>query len=163
MCTDRLDPRKRHVGDDHSDALHHKLATTSTRSACTIIYSFLEHPTVRDMASVLFIGVSAQDPNIDLPPKVTAQALDTAINQSVEDLKNAGYQVVLFLPPIMDGINELEKELQKNKYELVLVGVSTFPIQSTRKSGKGEHMLTCDCCSLAYESCQSIRRTSRAL
>jgi len=76
------------------------------------------------MASVLFVGVSAQDPNIDLPPNVTAQQLDAAINQSVEDLKNAGYQVVLFLPPIMEGINELEKELQKNKYDLVLVGVS---------------------------------------
>ncbi|KAF3051700.1 hypothetical protein E8E11_011314 [Didymella keratinophila] len=75
------------------------------------------------MASVLFVGVSAQDPNIDLPPNVTAQQLDAAINQSVEDLKNAGYQVVLFLPPIMEGINELEKELQKNKYDLVLVGL----------------------------------------
>ncbi|KAF3040288.1 hypothetical protein E8E12_005989 [Didymella heteroderae] len=76
------------------------------------------------MATVLFMGVAPQDPNIDLPPNVSAQALDVGLNQSVEDMKNAGYQVVLFLPPIMEGINELEKELQKNKYDLVLVGLS---------------------------------------
>ncbi|KAJ4384235.1 hypothetical protein N0V86_001082 [Didymella sp. IMI 355093] len=77
------------------------------------------------MASVLFMGAAPQDPNIDLPPNVSEQVLDTAINKGVEELKNAGYQVVLFLPPIMEGIDELEKELSKNKYDLVLIGTAT--------------------------------------
>jgi predicted secreted protein len=76
------------------------------------------------MATVLYMGVAPQDPNIDLPPGVSAEILDAGMNKSVEDLKNAGYQVVHFLPPIMQGIDELEKELQRNKYDLVLVGVS---------------------------------------
>ena len=94
------------------------------------------------MATVLFMGVAPQDPNIDLPPNVSAQALDVGLNQSVEDMKNAGYQVVLFLPPIMEGINELEKELQKNKYDLVLVGVSAFPSREKRAKRISEHVLT---------------------
>lgn len=81
------------------------------------------------MATVLFIGVSPQDPNIDLPPNVSAQALDAAIHKGVEDLKNAGYSVNLFQPPIMKGIDALEKELQMTKFDLVLVGVSLFYIQ----------------------------------
>jgi hypothetical protein len=76
------------------------------------------------MASVLFMGVGPQDPNIDLPPNVSAQALGAAINKGVEDLKNAGYKVNLFLPNIMEGIDALEKELQTTKYDLVLIGVS---------------------------------------
>jgi hypothetical protein len=76
------------------------------------------------MATVLYMGVAPQDPNIDLPPGVSAEMLDGGMNKSVDDLKNAGYQVVHFLPPIMQGIDELEKELQRNKYDLVLVGVS---------------------------------------
>jgi hypothetical protein len=78
------------------------------------------------MATVLFMGVGAEDPNIDLPPNVTAQALNTAINQGVHELQSAGYKVNLFLPPIMEGIDALEKELQTTKYDLVLVGVSAF-------------------------------------
>lgn len=76
------------------------------------------------MASVLFMGVGPQDPNIDFPPNVSAQALEAAINKGFEDLKSAGYKVNLFLPPIMEGIAALEKELQTTKYDLVLVGVS---------------------------------------
>ncbi|KAJ4413217.1 hypothetical protein N0V91_000191 [Didymella pomorum] len=76
------------------------------------------------MATVLYMGVAPQDPNIDLPPGVSAEMLDGGMNKSVDDLKNAGYQVVHFLPPIMQGIDELEKELQRNKYDLVLVGLS---------------------------------------
>lgn len=75
------------------------------------------------MVSVLYMGVAPQDPNIDLPPNVSAEILHAGMNKSVEDMKNAGYHVVHFLPPIMQGIDELEKELQKNKYDLVLVGV----------------------------------------
>jgi hypothetical protein len=85
------------------------------------------------MASVLFMGTAPQDPNIDLPPNVSEEVLDTALNKGVEELKNAGYQVVLFLPPIMEGIDELEKELQRNKYDLVLIGVSAFFLLTSRQ------------------------------
>lgn len=76
------------------------------------------------MASVLFMGVGGQDPNIALPPNVSAQELDAAINKGVEAMKEAGYTVTMFLPPIMEGIAALESELQQKKYDLVLVSVS---------------------------------------
>ncbi|KAL1611585.1 hypothetical protein SLS59_000304 [Nothophoma quercina] len=75
------------------------------------------------MASVLFIGVSGQDPNIDLPPGVSAQELDAAIHKGTEAMKNAGYSVSLLMPPIMDGIAALEKDLETNRYDLVLVSL----------------------------------------
>lgn len=95
------------------------------------------------MISVLFLGVGPQDPNIDLPPNVSAQALDAAINKGYEDLKNAGYKVNLFLPPIMEGIAALEKEMQTTKYDLVLVGVSAvWPIMIVDERTE-EDVLTC--------------------
>lgn len=76
------------------------------------------------MASVLFVGVDGQDPNIDLPPNVSSQELNAAINKGADAMKGAGYTVNLFLPPIMEGIAALETELQQKQYDLVLVSVS---------------------------------------
>jgi hypothetical protein len=86
------------------------------------------------MASVLFIGVSGQDPDIDLPPGVSAQELDTAIHKGVEAIKNAGYKVNLLIPPIMDGIAALEKDLETNRYDLVLVSVCITDLCTHRRT-----------------------------
>ena len=77
------------------------------------------------------MGVSGQDPNIALPPNVTAQELDAAVKKGVEAMQRAGYTVTMFLPPIMEGITALESELQQKKYDLVLitVGISTYSIR----------------------------------
>lgn len=96
------------------------------------------------MASVLFIGVSGQDPNIDLPPGVSAQELDAAIHKGTEAMKNAGYSVNLLMPPIMDGIAALEKDLETNRYDLVLVSVSIIDSYecSRRQSLQGSLLIS---------------------
>lgn len=96
------------------------------------------------MASVLFIGVSGQDPNIDLPPGVSAQELDAAIHKGTEAMKNAGYSVNLLMPPIMDGIAALEKDLETNRYDLVLVSVSIIDSYecSRRRSLQGSLLIS---------------------
>ncbi|KAF2997390.1 hypothetical protein E8E13_004924 [Curvularia kusanoi] len=75
------------------------------------------------MASVLFMGIGGDDPSLDLPPNVSSQQLNALIDKGAQSLTDAGYKVTLFLPPMMDGITALEKELQSNKHDLVLVGV----------------------------------------
>lgn len=108
-------------------ALRHSTLTSAQPHSilkCNIDHNTTYIATYLTMASVLFMGVGGHDPNIDLPPNVTAQELDAAINKGVEAIKNAGYTVRLFMPPIMEGIAALEKELQTTKYDLVLVGVS---------------------------------------
>lgn len=77
------------------------------------------------MPSVLFMSVGPQDPNITLPPNVTAQELSAALTKGADSMTHAGYTVTLFLPPIMQGIAALEKELETTRYDLVLVGVSS--------------------------------------
>jgi hypothetical protein len=76
------------------------------------------------MASVLFMGIGGDDPSLQLPPNVSSQQLNEAIDKGSQSLTDAGYKVTLFLPPMLDGIAALEKELQSNKHDLVLVGVS---------------------------------------
>jgi hypothetical protein len=76
------------------------------------------------MPSVLFMGVGPQDPDLTLPPNLTAQELDAAINKGASDMREAGYTVNLFLPHLREGIARLEEDLKTNRYDLVLVGVS---------------------------------------
>ena len=89
------------------------------------------------MASVLFMGIGGDDPSLQLPPNVSSQQLNAAIDKGSQSLTDAGYKVTLFLPPMLDGIAALEKELQSNKHDLVLVGVSD-----------GHHV-----CSIAKDCC----------
>ena len=76
------------------------------------------------MVSVLFMGIGGDDPSLQLPPNVSSQQLNAAIDKASQSLTEAGYTVTLFLPHMLDGIAALEKELQSNKHDLVLVGVS---------------------------------------
>jgi hypothetical protein len=85
------------------------------------------------MASVLFMGIGGDDPSLQLTPNVSSQELNAAIDKGSQSLTDAGYKVTLFLPPMMDGIAALEKELQLNKHDLVLVGVSDRYPMSTAK------------------------------
>ena len=113
------------------------------------------------MASVLFVGVSGQDPNIDLPPGVSAQELDTAIHKGTEAMKNAGYKVTLLMPPIMDGIAALEKDLETTRYDLVLVSVCVSNLRTRRRSLLSRTSPLTQKNSSALGPCRSIHRILR--
>lgn len=39
-------------------------------------------------------------------------------------MEEAGYSVKLFVPQVKDGISLMKEELEKTKYDLVIIGVS---------------------------------------